>query len=138
MKTFNKALLLPINKQKEVMLQDRSNIAHLGVSLNWGYFGGEIEGEETNLEAVIREAKEELSIDLDKDKLHSFFKTTYKPYSDIEIEAEYFLWEIDIPLNKIEVKEGVRYKFFTPDEAIKVLKLEGDKEAVRKLGGSLQ
>jgi 8-oxo-dGTP pyrophosphatase MutT (NUDIX family) len=55
-----KALLLPYNHQGQLFIQDRTNYK----LPPWGFFGGSIESGETPIEAVIREAKEELDLDL--------------------------------------------------------------------------
>lgn len=55
-----KALILPVNSKGEILIQDRRNFK----KPNWGFFGKGIDGDETPLEAVIRETKEELDIDI--------------------------------------------------------------------------
>ncbi len=59
------ALLLPVNSQGKILIQDRAG--HKPPP--WGFFGGAIDNGETALEAVIRESKEELGIDLSEDDL---------------------------------------------------------------------
>lgn len=60
-----KALIIPINTKHQIFIQDRRGFK----APDWGYFGGEIEQDETPLEAVIRESKEELDVDIEPDKL---------------------------------------------------------------------
>ena len=60
-----KALIIPVNEKRQILIQDR----HGHKKPDWGYFGGEIEAGETPLEAVIRESKEELDIDIQKNEL---------------------------------------------------------------------
>jgi 8-oxo-dGTP diphosphatase len=55
-----KALVVPVSPDGKVFIQDRRGYK----APDWGYFGGEIEGNETPLEAVIRESQEELSVTL--------------------------------------------------------------------------
>lgn len=55
-----KSLLLPINDKRELFIQDRRGYK----KPDWGFFGGGIEAGETPLKALIREAKEELDINL--------------------------------------------------------------------------
>ena len=60
-----KALLIAVNSDNEVLIQDRRNHK----KPDWGYFGGGIEAGESSLEAVIRESKEELDLDISPDQL---------------------------------------------------------------------
>ncbi len=60
-----KALIVPINSKRQIFIQDRRGFK----KPDWGFFGGEIEQGETPLEAVIRETKEELDININPDKL---------------------------------------------------------------------
>lgn len=60
-----KSLIVPINAKRQIFIQDRRGFK----KPDWGYFGGEIEKDETPIEAVIRETKEELDIDIKPDEL---------------------------------------------------------------------
>jgi 8-oxo-dGTP pyrophosphatase MutT (NUDIX family) len=55
-----KALLIPYNTAGEIFIQDRRGYK----PPTWGFFGGSIETGETPLQAVIRESKEELDIEI--------------------------------------------------------------------------
>lgn len=60
-----KALIVPINSEGKIYIQDRRGHK----KPDWGYFGGGIEGNETPLETVIRESREELTINLQEKDL---------------------------------------------------------------------
>ena len=60
-----KSLIVPVNSKRQIFIQDRRGFK----KPDWGYFGGEIEKDETPIEAVIRETKEELDIDTRPDEL---------------------------------------------------------------------
>jgi len=60
-----KSLIVPINSKQQIFIQDRRGFK----KPDWGYFGGEIEENETPIEAVIRETKEELDIDIQPNEL---------------------------------------------------------------------
>jgi len=62
---IRKALLIPVNSKREILIQDRRNYK----KPDWGFFGGGVESGETCLEAVIREAKEELDLEIRKEEL---------------------------------------------------------------------
>ena len=61
----HKALIVPINSKSQIFIQDRRGFK----KPDWGYFGGSIEKGETPIQAVIRETKEELSIDIQENDL---------------------------------------------------------------------
>lgn len=65
MSTPEKALIVPINSKNKIFIQDRAG--HKPPP--WGFFGGSVELGETALQAVLREAKEELDLDLNEDDL---------------------------------------------------------------------
>jgi 8-oxo-dGTP pyrophosphatase MutT (NUDIX family) len=73
---YCKALLVPITETGEICIQDRRGYKEP----DWGYFGGEIEADETPEEAVLREAKEELGVYLDTSSIlfHGQQEINYK------------------------------------------------------------
>ncbi len=85
-----------------------------------GFFGGGIEGEETPLEAVTRETKEELAIDITP----FFFKT----YSGLERTSHVFLLEVPERFkDSVTILEGEDGFFLSEEEANtnpKVIELE--------------
>jgi len=85
MNKIRKSLFVLIDKKKKLILQHRDKYAvHPNI---WGFFGGGIEKNETPEEAVRREAKEELQIELEDLKL--FKKYEYKKSSEFR---EYFVF----------------------------------------------
>lgn len=122
MNVVYKALLLPYNENFEVMLQDRTG--HRPPP--WGFFGGGVEEGETNLQAVIRETKEELTLDLHADELEHLTELKGLKDDGKEIVFNVFLWKFNRALEEIDLKEGAGFKFMTIAEARKVLLLEMD------------
>ncbi|MEK6842849.1 MAG: NUDIX hydrolase [Nanoarchaeota archaeon] len=99
-----KSLIIFIDDSGNVLIQDRRKIKKLGKP--YGFFGGSIEIGESPKEAIIREVKEELSIDLKNFRL---FKNIN------EENLEWYLYIADMPnLNEIDVKEGA--EVFIPIE----------------------
>jgi len=114
-----KAIILAINSQKQIFIQDRRDYK----KPDWGYFGGEIEKEETSIEAVIRESKEELSIDIKENDLiylgiavtfwegkriikYMYLYRTEQVYFNIK-EGKGGLWcTFDEAQNRLDVKDG--------------------------------
>ena len=68
MELRNVAVILLYNEDKEILLQHRAETALRNPGF-WAFFGGGIEGNETPLETVIRETREELGYNLKNPKL---------------------------------------------------------------------
>lgn len=71
--------LIVLYKDNEILLQHRTEDAKR-LPGYWAFFGGGIKNNETPLQAVVREAKEELSYDLVSPKL--FIETDFKINSE--------------------------------------------------------
>lgn len=99
------ALFILYNSKKQILLQHRDMNARYYPDY-WGFFGGSIENEETPQQAVIREAIEELQLELNSPRL-------FKRY------------EVDENIGKCE-----RFLFLVPTTAslneLKNNQLEGD------------
>lgn len=85
-----KALLIPFNSKHEIFLQDRTDYK----PPPWGFFGGGVEAGETPLQAVIRETKEELNIELTTEDL-MYIGEYHTIYNDKQINRHMFLWCTD-------------------------------------------
>lgn len=86
---MQKALLFILNSKGEVLIQDRRGYK----KPDWGYFGGSIEEGETPLGAVIREAKEELNLNLQEEDLSylgEFLETHFKDIDGDEGTIQHF------------------------------------------------
>jgi mutator protein MutT len=105
-------LLVPINREGEILLQHRSKDAPT-YSNQWGFFGGSIEEGETPQEAMAREMMEELGIRFEKTELVASF-------IDPEDHVERYIFKAEINLNakilKLQQKEGDDLAFFSVDE----------------------
>lgn len=102
-----KALIVPINQKREVLIQDRRGHK----KPDWGYFGGEIEENETPIEAVIRESKEELDIDIKNSDL-KYFGTSITKWNDRANIRYMFLYPTDQEsFNVLEGKGGYWFSF---------------------------
>jgi mutator protein MutT len=136
MLTIHKALILPYNQNFQVLLQDRSNIAKIPY-IPWGYFGGGVEPGETPLQAVIRETKEELDIEVPEQELH-LIGTFDAQYRENEISsAHVFLWKFNRNLEDLHLHEGKDMRWVTFDEALEMLILDGDKKIIQTAKAAL-
>ena len=99
---IRKALIIPINHKGQILIQDRRGYK----KPDWGYFGGSIEGDETPLEAVIRETKEELDIEVTEKELKDLGISTTM-WNENKITRYLFLYPTDKSVfNVLEGKAG--------------------------------
>lgn len=104
-----KALIIPLNSKQQIFIQDRRGHK----KPDWGYFGGSIEGDEMPLETVIRETKEELSIDVGESDL-VYLGESVTDWDGEQIVRYMYLY----PTEQVEfdVKEGKGGYWFSFDE----------------------
>ena len=109
-----------IDNQGKVLLQYRDKNASWYPNY-WGVFGGQIEEGETSEQAVRREAKEEIGIELTD--LKFFRRYELKREKDI-YEAFIFVAPLTIPLGRLkkQQREGEDLGFFNSNE-LKDLKI---------------
>lgn len=118
MEERQKALLIPVNPENQMLIQDRRGYK----KPDWGFFGGGIEKDETSLEAVIRESKEELSLDIQEEDLeyvgvsHSMrgeqsvtrhyyiYRTEQKTFLDLEGKGAYWL-SFSEAMDRMEIRD---------------------------------
>lgn len=106
-----------INKNNEILLQKKTqDYKYPG---HWCLFGGEIEGSETPEEAIIRELKEELGIDITDVKK---IKESDYEFNNKKEKVYIFTALFDKDISEIRIGEGCGVALFTLEE-IKELKL---------------
>lgn len=124
-----KALLIPFNSKQQIFIQDRDG--HKPPP--WGFFGGGIEENESPLQAVIREIKEELDLDLLEADLE-YLGEFPTQFSDQQIERSVFLYRTD--QKEFTVLEGAGGKWLSFASAAEKLdtrdKLEEIKQKICK------
>jgi len=105
-----KALLIPLNSEGKIFIQDRTDYK----PPPWGFFGGSIEEGENHLEAILRETKEELDLDLTKDDL-IYMGDLHTEYDRALTERYFYLYKTDQV--DFTVLEGAGGKWVTFAEA---------------------
>jgi len=123
-----KALIVPINSKHQILIQDRRGHK----KPDWGYFGGEIEDGETPLQAVIRETKEELQVDIRAEEL-KYFGISTTMWNERKIIRYMFLYHTD--QEKFDVLEGKGGHWLTFDEARERL---DDKDRFDEIAGRIK
>ena len=102
------------NDNREILLYLRDNKPGIPFPMHWDLIGGHIEEGETPEEAMVREVKEELNIEL---KEYEFFKKYECNEGDAYPNIKFiYTGRINIPIEKITLLEGDRPQFFSYDE----------------------
>ena len=90
MQESHKSILVARNGKGEFLIQDRAG--HKPPA--WGFFGGGIDEDETPIQALVRETKEELDIDLvDSDVIELGISETQ--WGDLLVVRHLFLYQTD-------------------------------------------
>jgi 8-oxo-dGTP diphosphatase len=99
------------NDKNEILLYLRDNKPGIPFPGHWDLIGGHVEEGETPGEALVREVKEELNMEL---KNYTFFRKYDCPEKDAYPNVKYiYSGRINIPLEEITLLEGDRAAFFT-------------------------
>ena len=109
----------------EVIVQHRDDIPHILWPDSLSVFGGGVEGDESFDEALAREIKEELAVEL-TDYQYEFYKTFEQriithPGSSGDIDCHIFFF-YDVNPDELTVLEGQGYKILTKDTDITKIK----------------
>jgi len=114
--------ILPVNNKNELFLHLRDNKGGIAYPNFWAEIGGEVDENETPIEALTREIKEEISCNIqDIEKIGELFE----PKNVLNPEAcqiIYFNGKINALLNEIQIFEGQKAGFFKLEdlETIKI------------------
>jgi len=102
------------NDNGEFFLALRDNKPGIPFPNHWDLIGGHVEEGESPDEALIREVKEELDIDL---KEYTFFKE-YECLSGDAYENTKYIYsgKLNIPIEEITLLEGERPQYFSREE----------------------
>ena len=108
------AAIILENENGEFLLALRDDKPSIPFPNHWDLIGGHVEEGETPEEALVREAKEELDIDL---KDYSFFRK-YECYEGDAYDNVKYIYsgKINIPIEKITLLEGQKALYFKPEE----------------------
>jgi 8-oxo-dGTP diphosphatase len=108
------AAIILENDNGEFLLYLRDNKPTIPFPDHWDLIGGHVEEGETPEEALVREVKEELDIDL---KEYTFYKIYECLTGDAYENIKYiYSGKINIPIEKITLLEGVRPRYFSRAE----------------------
>jgi 8-oxo-dGTP diphosphatase len=108
------AAIILENDKEEFLLYLRDNKPGIPFPDHWDLIGGHIEEGETPEEALVREFKEELGLDL---KEYTFYKKYECLTGDAYKNIKYiYSGKINLPIEEVTLLEGVRPQYFSREE----------------------
>ena len=108
------AAIILKNDKGEFLLALRDNKPGIPFPLHWDLIGGHVEEGETPEEALVREVKEELDIDL---KEYLFYRKYECLTNDAYENIKYiYTGKINLPIEEITLLEGERAQYFSKEE----------------------
>ena len=114
--------IILVNSERKVLLQLRDKTENYYPDC-WTLPGGKIEEDESPEQAIVREVKEELDLNLSNPKL---FKVVTRSGHDQIVERIFIYWcKISERIENLKLREGVALKYF-PSNEISSLKIAFD------------
>jgi len=108
------AAIILENARGEFLLALRDNKPGIPFPNHWDLIGGHVEEGETPEEALVREIKEELDIEI---KDYKFYKKYECLTGDVYENIKYiYTGKINIPIEEITLLEGERPQYFSREE----------------------
>ena len=99
-----------VNDQQQVLLFLRDDKPTIPYPNMWDVPGGHVDAGETPEQCIVREMKEEMDLTLEE-----FERFSVMEFAD---RVEYTFWKrADLDIEKIDLREGQRLKWFTEFEA---------------------
>lgn len=96
---------------KKILSVQRGPAKYDYISKKWEFPGGKVEENETNIDAIIREIKEELHMDIQVD---TFFTTVNHEYQDFKLTMHTFLCSCDS--EDLTLTEHINFKWLNVSE----------------------
>ena len=108
------AAIILENDKGEILLYLRDNKPDIPFPNYWDLIGGHVEEGETPEEALVREVKEELDINLTD---YTFYKKYECLTGDAYENIKYiYSGKINLPIEEVTLLEGVRPQYFSKSE----------------------
>jgi len=99
-----------VNDKRQVLLFLRDDKPGIPYRNMWDVPGGHVDNDETPEQCIVREMKEEMDLNLEEFQLFSVMEFTDR--------IEYTFWKkADLDIEKINLHEGQKLKWFTEIEA---------------------
>jgi 8-oxo-dGTP pyrophosphatase MutT (NUDIX family) len=115
------AAAILITEDGQYLLQLRDNVPHIWYPDHWGLFGGNVEPGESEIEALRRELREELELELPSPRLFTRFHFDLHPVG----LGCYFRSYYEVPLGedvftRLVLHEGAAMRKFTGNAALQM------------------
>lgn len=133
MKQKEVAIVFIENSQWEFLIQDRKSISKAGEK--WWFFGGWIDAFESPIDAIKRELKEELDLNVESKELlflwmSHWCRVEYLDWSIWKVRNHSFRMKQDLDLNNLEVLEWDWAKYVSLKFLKKIMNFSMDQEAI--------
>ncbi|MCQ2979043.1 MAG: (deoxy)nucleoside triphosphate pyrophosphohydrolase [Clostridia bacterium] len=119
-----------IKYNNKILCMQRPDGKHKYTSFKYEFPGGKIEPGEKNYEALIRELKEEMDMNININE-DNFYMTVNHTYPDFEITMHSYICNVDN--DKFVMKEHIDYKWLNINELDKLDWAEADIPIMKKL-----
>lgn len=129
METRKVAIILFYNKNREVLIQIREG-SLIKYGEGYGYFGGKIEEDETPEQALKREMREELNINIKEFKFFKRYVQEFKEFNKIIDKSVFTAKMPDIKSLKVDEGKPFIVKF---EDAFKLRMMPGDIEILKDI-----
>ena len=108
------AMVLLFDRLNRLLIYLRDDKPEIPFPNHWDFFGGHLEAGETPAEALVREVKEEIGVDLQQ---WTFFKRYVCTEGDAYPNIKYLYWaRIDKIAEELTLYEGQRLRSVTPEQ----------------------
>ena len=108
------AMVLLFDRHRRLLVYLRDNKPEIPFPNHWDFFGGHVEEGETPEEALVREVREEIDVDL---RQWVFFKRYVCTEGDAYPNIKYLYWaKIDRIAEELTLYEGQRLMSITPEQ----------------------
>jgi len=127
-----KVAIILFHNNGTILIQDRKEMSKHGEE--YGFFGGKMEGDESPEQALKRELKEELNIEVKNPKLFKHYKQLIP---EINRDVERWIYLSSIPdLKELNVQEG-KLALMKFENSFNLKMIPGDVELLKEIYESL-
>jgi|TARA_B100000767_G_C19777049_1_gene543228 8-oxo-dGTP diphosphatase len=118
---MNSCNILILNKKNQFLLQLRDKNKNIKSPNHWCLFGGLKKKDETYIQCINREVKEELNITIKKPEFLTKISYSYKT-NNKKLHTKYFYFmKLDkTQINNMKLNEGQKMKFFSYKQIFKL------------------